>query len=315
VAEPRRPTDQFAFLAYRSAAEIATRVPGPIGEPTARALGRALSLAQPGRRRIVRRNLARVWGGPRGAAATGRAVSAAFDSYGRYWLELFRLPSDPDGVLRGWSIDGFEHVEASIGLGRGTLLALPHLGGWEAAGLWMTSQGHHLSVVVEKVEPPELFDWFVDIRESLGMDVIPLGPDVATRSLQALADNSVLCLLCDRDLTGDGVEVEFFGETTTLPAGPALLALRTGAPLLPAAVYFRPRGGHHAVVRPPLDAARRGKLRDDIVDLTQRLAHELEELIRAAPEQWHLMQPNWPSDRTTGGRGRRAPFRMPFRAP
>lgn len=313
MAEPRRPTDRFTYFAYRTAAEIAARTPGVVGEPAARSLGRALSFAQPGKRRIVRRNLERVWGGRRGEVTTQRAVAAAFESYGRYWLELFRLPSHPDRMLEGWSIEGFEHVEAGIAGGRGTVVALPHLGGWETAGLWVTLQGHGLSVVVEKVEPPELFEWFTDVRESLGMHVIPLDPDVATRALKALADNSVLCLLCDRDLTGDGVEVEFFGETTTLPGGPALLALRTGAPLLPTAVYFAPRGGHHAVVRPPLDATRHGKLRDDVADLTQRLAHELEELIGEAPEQWHLMQPNWPSDHKTPNPTRRAPFRLPFR--
>jgi KDO2-lipid IV(A) lauroyltransferase len=110
-----------------------------------------------------------------------------------------------------------------------------------------------------------------------------------------------VCLLCDRDLGGDGIEVEFFGERTTLPAGPATLALRTEAPLLPAAVYFGPQGGHHAVVMPPVPSSREGRLRDDVERVTQELAHRFEELIRAAPEQWHLLQPNWPSDHASNG--------------
>ena len=115
--------------------------------------------------------------------------------------------------------------------------------------------------------------------------------------LQALRNNEVVCLLSDRDIQGGGIEVEFFGERTTLPAGPATLGLRAGAPILPVAVYFTRRvNGHHAIVRPPLDAERRGKLREDVTRLTQDLAHELEYLIRRAPEQWHLFQPNWPSD-------------------
>jgi KDO2-lipid IV(A) lauroyltransferase len=108
-----------------------------------------------------------------------------------------------------------------------------------------------------------------------------------------------VCLLCDRDLGGGGIEVDFFGERTTLPAGPVTLGLRTGAPVFPTAVYYdmgpRERLG---VVRPALDATRTGRLRDDVSRLTQALAHELEELIRRAPEQWHLLQPNWPSDRS-----------------
>jgi KDO2-lipid IV(A) lauroyltransferase len=129
------------------------------------------------------------------------------------------------------------------------------------------------------------------------MEIVPLGPDVATTVLRSLRDNRLACLVSDRDLTGDGVPVPFFGETTTLPAGPATLALRTGAALLPAAVYFRPGRGHHGVIRPPVPIARAGRLRDDVVRITTQLAQEFEDLIRAAPEQWHLMQPNWPSDR------------------
>ena len=115
--------------------------------------------------------------------------------------------------------------------------------------------------------------------------------------IRALQANDIVCLLCDRDLAGDGVEVEFFGERTTLPGGPATLALRTGAPLLPAAVYFTASDGHHGVVRPPSTPSAQRRLRDDVARITQDLADELEVLIRRAPEQWHLFQPNWPSDR------------------
>jgi len=110
-----------------------------------------------------------------------------------------------------------------------------------------------------------------------------------------------VCLLSDRDIEGNGVDVDFFGERTTLPGGPATLALRTGATLVPAAVYFRPGLDHHGVVRPPIEAERKDRLRDDIARITQVLAHELELLIRAAPQQWHLLQPNWPSDRDGKG--------------
>jgi len=115
--------------------------------------------------------------------------------------------------------------------------------------------------------------------------------------LQALKRNEIVCLLSDRNIGPGGVEVEFFGERTKLPAGPATLALRTGAPLLPVAVYFTgERNGHLGLVRPPVPVERRGSLREDVVRVTQALAAELEHVIRRAPEQWHLFQPNWPSD-------------------
>jgi KDO2-lipid IV(A) lauroyltransferase len=128
------------------------------------------------------------------------------------------------------------------------------------------------------------------------MNIVPLGPSAGGEVLRALKDNHVLCLLADRDIEGAGIDVEFFGERTRLPGGPATLALRTGAALLPTACYFK-RRGISCVCRPPMVVTRRGKrLRDDVARLTQELAGELEVLIRAAPEQWHLQQPNWPSD-------------------
>jgi phosphatidylinositol dimannoside acyltransferase len=289
-----------AYLAYRTGAELARIVPEPMAQPAARVLGQTLSLAMPGRRRQVERNLRRATAGDIEGLALRKAVAETFGSYGRYWLELFRLPDEADGPLE-MDVVGYEHLEAGVDAGRGVVLALPHVGGWDFAGAWLAAQGLRITVVAEPVEPPELFEWFAGVRKALGMHVVQLGPEAGKAVLQALRRNEVVCLLSDRDLVGDGIPVDFFGERTTLPAGPATLALRTGAPLLPAAVYFGPGGGHHAVVMSPVPATREGRLRDDVARVTQGLAHRFEELIRAAPEQWHLLQPNWPSDRSTNG--------------
>jgi phosphatidylinositol dimannoside acyltransferase len=288
-----------SYLAYRAGAELARVVPAPIALPAARVIGRTLALALPTRRRQVERNLERA--GLRGRARR-QAVAETFESYGRYWLELFRLPDETGGPLE-MDVAGFEHIEDGIERGKGVILALPHVGSWDYAGAWLASQGLPPTVVVEPVEPPELLEWFASVRRALGMTVVELGPEAGKTVLRALRNNEVVCLLCDRDLGRDGTEVEFFGERTTLPAGPATLALRTEAPLLPAAVYFGPKGGHHAVVMPPVAAPREGRLRDDVERVTQELAHRFEELIRAAPEQWHLLQPNWPSDYASNGSG------------
>src|SRR5690606_18193007 len=128
-----------------------------------------------------------------------------------------------------------------------------------------------VAAVAERLEPPELFEWFLDYRRSIGLEIIPLGPGAAAEVSAALAAGKILCLLSDRDISGDGIEVEFFGERTRLPGGPALMALRSGSPLLPTAVYFE--GDRcHGVVLPPLDTERRGKLREDVTRVTQDLA-------------------------------------------
>jgi phosphatidylinositol dimannoside acyltransferase len=291
-----------SYLAYRAGAELARVVPEPMAQPAARLLGQTLALALPSRRRQVERNLRRASSGRLEGLALHKAVAETFGSYGRYWLELFRLPDEADGRLE-LDIVGFEHVRAGRDRGAGVIVALPHVGGWDFAGAWLAAQGIPLTVVAEPVEPPELFEWFAGVRKALGMTVVQLGPDAGRAVLQALRRNEVVCLLCDRDLVGDGMEVEFFGERTTLPAGPATLSLRTGAPLLASAVYFGPGAGHHAVVMPPIPAQREGRLRDDVARVTQELARRFEELIRAAPEQWHLLQPNWPSDHAPNGSG------------
>jgi lauroyl/myristoyl acyltransferase len=285
------------YIAFRTAAAIAQAAPDGIGRSVARAAARAKALLVPRERARVVRNQARVRG-PLDRVSAWRAVFATYDSYGRYWHELFRLPRDARQSLEPrFDADGFEHVAEPIAAGTGVILALPHVGGWEFAGAWLAARGYPPTVVVERVDPPVLFEWFVAVRRTLGMHVVALGPDAGPAVARALRDNQVVCLLADRDLSGDGVEVEFFGETTTLPAGPAMLALRTGAPLVPVAAYFRPRGRHYAKIGPPVPAERSGRLRDDVVRITQELAHRFEGLIREAPEQWHLMQPNWPSDR------------------
>jgi KDO2-lipid IV(A) lauroyltransferase len=129
------------------------------------------------------------------------------------------------------------------------------------------------------------------------MRVIPLSPSAGSEGVRAVRANEVVCLLADRDLTGDGIEVEFFGERTTLPGGPAMMTLRGGAPLCAAGCYFRDDGRHMTQILPPISRARSGRIRTDLARVTQDLAHSFEDLIRAEPTHWHLLQPNWPSDR------------------
>lgn len=293
----RRAPRRADYLAYRVGSALAGAAPEPVARLATGALAGAAWAVLRGRRRTLARHLRRAHGADVPAARLRGAVLTAFLSYGRYWVESFRLPRlDAETVEARFEVDGLEHVDAALADGRGLVLCTPHLGGWDFAAAWFARRGYPLTAVVEPLEPPELFAWFVAFRESLGIEVVPVGPQAGAAVLAALKANRAVALVCDRDLAGNGIEVEFFGERTTLPAGPATLALRTGAPLLPVAAYFAGRKGHRATVRPPLAVERRGRFREDAARITQTLARELEVLIRVAPEQWHLLQPNWPSD-------------------
>jgi phosphatidylinositol dimannoside acyltransferase len=291
------PGARAAYLAYRAGAETARRLPAPAGRPLARFASRGMAFASPTRRHQVERNLRRVTDDTLDGPALRQATGEVFENYARYWYELFRLGPDDRAALQATvHADGREHFDAAYAAGRGVLLCLPHLGNWDAAGAWLSGQVGGITVVAEPVEPPELFDWFVETRRQLGLDVVPLGPDAGSAVLRALGAGRVVCLVCDRDLSGDGVEVEFFGERTRLPGGPATLAFRSGAALLPVGTYFDGELGHRVRFDAPVAVERAGRLRDDVAVVTQELARRFEALIRVAPEQWLLMQPNWPSD-------------------
>jgi phosphatidylinositol dimannoside acyltransferase len=283
--------------AYRGASTLARLLPAGVVDAGAPQVAALTALLSADRRAMVERHQRRIDPGLAGPALRQR-VRDVYRSYGRYYGDSFRLPGvSPAELDARLTYDGYEQVEAARSTGTGPLLLLPHLGSWEWGAFWLTRVRHvPVTAVVERIEPPALFDWFVEFRQGIGLEIVPLGPEAGRSIVGAIRRARVVALLCDRDITGTGVEVDFFGEKTTLPSGPAVLALRTGAQLLPSAVYDRGRI-HHGVVRPPVPVERRGTFRDDVARITQLIAYELEELIRAAPEQWHLLQPNWPSDR------------------
>lgn len=295
---PRRLGGAAAYVSYRAGAAVLRSLPWPVATGGSRLLAAAVAAVPGSATDLYVRHVQRVLGHPLTRSEQRRWARRALSSYFTYWIEGARLPGLPAAVVqeRMRMESGFEHLEQAVRDGRGAIVALPHVGSWEWGGAWLSLQGYPMTAVVEPLQPPQLFQWFVAQRLALGMSVVPLGPEAGPAVLRTLRAGGVVALVCDRDLTGKGVPVELFGEKTTLPAGPATLALRTGAALLPAAVYSGPGPMHTAVVRPPLETVRAGTLRADVQRLTQDLAHALEALIRRAPEQWHLFQPNWPSD-------------------
>jgi KDO2-lipid IV(A) lauroyltransferase len=220
-------------------------------------------------------------------------------SYFRYWYEVFRLPVigshelDQRSTVVQWDV--LERVRAS---GRGAVLALPHMGNWDQAGAWLVGAGVPFTTVAERLEPAELFDRFVAFRESLGMEVLPLTGGQSPYGVlrERLRSGGVVCLLGDRDLTANGVEVTFFGETARMPAGPAALALATGAALLPVTLtYPSPRHWQlriHDEVPVPTD----GRRSEKVAVMTQQLADAFAEGIAAAPQDWHMLQRLWLAD-------------------
>jgi KDO2-lipid IV(A) lauroyltransferase len=244
----------------------------------------------------LRRNLARVV--PQaGPAELDELVRESLRSYARYWMEAFRLPSmDHTALYRAidGAITGVENLDAALAEGRGAVLALPHSGNWDAAGVWLVRHHGRFATVAERLKPESVYRRFVAYRESLGFEILPTHGG-ARPPVEVLAErlraNGAVCLLADRDLTPSGVEVTFFGERTRMPAGPAYLAATTGAALLPVGLWFTEHG-HALRIHPPIP------VRDtaQIPVATQAMADVLAGDIAAHPADWHMLQKLWVDD-------------------
>ncbi len=289
---------QVTYFLYRSLGTAMRALPGPVAAVAAGSVGLAMTAARHDARAMYARHLRRVLGPDLSDAEVREWTRMAFREYARYWMEGARLPGVAPATIqsRMFVESGWDHVVQHMAAGKGVIMALPHVGTWEWGGAWLALQGYPMTAVAEPLEPPALSEWMVAERQAMGLNIVPLGPGASSALLRTLRAGGLVGLLCDRDLLGNGVEVEFFGERTTLPGGPATLALRTGAALLPTAVYSGPGRNHTAVIMAPLSTERTKSLRDDVARVTQDMAHALEGLIRRAPHQWYLFQPNWPSD-------------------
>lgn len=240
----------------------------------------------------LRRNLTRVVGAEN---VTRALVRTAMRSYARYWVEAFRLPrltGSPALVAElDRSVAGQEHLDKSMASGHGVILVLPHSGNWDMAGVWLAHHAGGFTTVAERLEPALLFDAFVNFRTQLGFTVLSHSATTTGTYAQlaaALRRGEIVALLGERDLKQHGSSVTFFGEAATFPAGPARLALETGAALHVVDLFFTD-GGWGMRVSPPVDV-------DNIADTTQRIAIALEDNIAAHPADWHMLQPLWLAD-------------------
>ena len=270
-------------------------LPGPV-VATAFRLGADLAALRRGRgARRLRANLRRV----RPAATPAELdalVRAGLRSYARYWCEAFRLPAmDRSAVLARTDphVVGIAPLFEALDQGRGVVVALPHSGNWDLAGLWFVETQRRLgrparfTTVVERLAPESLFRRFVAYREGLGFEVLAAGdgPSVYRTLTARLRAGGLVCLVADRDLGASGVDVTFFDEPARMPAGPARLAAATGALLLPAYPHFTPDGWGVALGDPvPVST------RDEVAKATQAVAYAFTAMIAERPQDWHMLQ-------------------------
>lgn len=296
----QRVKEQSAAWGYIAGWNVIAALPAPITRRLFRAGADFTVRNQQGPVQL-RKNLARVMGVEDYRDVPNEMVRESMRSYMRYWEEAFRLPrmktADVAAAFEaGFPADDLTLLKDGLADARGTILVLPHMGNWDAAGVWLVSQVGGFTTVAERLKPERLFDAFVAFRESLGFEVIAAeGADTPPmeRLAEVLSDGGVVCLLGDRDLTGKGVPVEFFGETAFMPAGAASLAKHTGARLFVAGLGFpaeSPGTGYRNRIREITTEDR------SVPQIVQAQAHEFAACIREFPTDWHMLQPLWARD-------------------
>jgi KDO2-lipid IV(A) lauroyltransferase len=248
--------------------------------------GTAWYWLSPGQRRAALDNYAAALGLEKTDPKVGRVARRAFQNYGRMLMDFLMIGSlTPEEVVQHVTIDGRDHLDDALAHGRGVIMAVPHMGSWDMAGSFAGAVGYKISAVTERF-PGSLNDAVIQTRRRYGMNVILLGRAAVRALTDALHANHIVALLCDLE-QGPGVEVRFFGRRAIVPGGPAALALKTGAALIPACQYATAPGRHHI----HLDAALSWPEGESKERLMQRVIDRLEDFIRERPEQWYAFRP------------------------
>ncbi|GGR20511.1 phosphatidylinositol mannoside acyltransferase [Streptomyces netropsis] len=271
-------------------------------EPVAVRLGRRIADTVWKRRgagvRRLEANLARVVPDA-DAARLARLSRAGMRSYTRYWIESFRLPAWSRSRVRdGFTPEGLHHLEEALAAGRGAIIALPHMGNYDLAGAWVTTKlGVPFTTVAERLKPEALYDRFVAYREGLGMEVLPHAGGSAFGTLaRRLRSGGLVCLVADRDLSSSGIEVTFFGEAAKMPAGPAMLAVQTGAPLMPVTLWYDRSPVMRGRIHAPIEVPATGTRAEKAAAMTQGMADAFASGIAEHPQDWHMLQRLWLAD-------------------
>ncbi len=225
-----------------------------------------------------------------------QASRQGFRSYFTYWCDAFRMPDWSRERILSLDPVGEHHIADALAAGTGLVIVSPHAGNYDHGAAFLAQKYGSMTTVIERLQPESLFERFVGFRESLGMEVRGTGePDLVSLLEERVSANRIVCLVGDRDLSRRGVPVTFFGEETKMPPGPALTALRTGAPLMAVSFWYDGRTPGCEVF-PPVDFPRDAPESEAIAIATQKIADDLAVGIRRHPVDWHMLQRLWLAD-------------------
>jgi len=219
-------------------------------------------------------------------------------SYMRYWFDTFRLNKwSKERIIRTTKVNDEHLLRDPIAKKLGCIVALPHAGNWDHAAAYFCSTGINLTTVVEQLKPEAIFKKFLDYRQRIGIEAISHKEKSVPILTQRLKDGKLIALIADRDMSRNGVEVDFLGGVAKMPSGPALLALKTGAPLITAYISYLP-SGIEIFFDETISLPTSGSEAEKIKLITQSIADNFARKIEENPVDWHMLQRIWIDEET-----------------
>ena len=214
-------------------------------------------------------------------------------SYLRYWFDTFRLSKwSKNRIISTTQVIRENLLRDPIQSKQGCIVALPHAGNWDHAAAYFCSTGITLTAVVEKLKPEAIFKKFLAYRQSIGIEAISHKEKPIPILTQRLQAGKLIALVADRDMSRNGIEVNFFGKTSKMPSGPAILAIKTGAPLITAYVRYTP-GGIEIIFDEIIKPTNSESEEEQIKIITQSMADNFAKRIKENPVDWHMLQRIW----------------------
>ena len=284
----------IARLLFLLGMRVVPWVPRRLAYASARLVARMIAATQPAALRAAAANQAVVQDQPADAPSVLAAARAALALQALNYVDLLQLRRlERADIERRVAVRGYEHLQQAQQAGRGVIMVSAHLGNLDLVGQVFALRGQRVLVPVERIHPPSLYEQVRHLRARHGITLTPA--DAALRpALRALRRGEIVALLADWDALGTGVPVRFFGRDAWLPRGPAVLHLRTGAPIVPCFGYRRPDGNYQAWVEPALAFPTTGDVPYDALAIMQCVGEALAAAIRRSPEQWVLFHSVWP---------------------
>ena len=251
-------------------------------------------------RRQALENYAGILHQPESSPDVRRLARQAMVGYTKLLADFVLLPTlTPDRVHQMVEWEGIEHIHEARKQGRGVIVVTPHFGNWDIAAAATTALGLPLTAVTESYGSPDLNRRVIEARRRIGINVVPLGVTAGKAVINALRRNELVALICDLPpREGRSVRVRICGQDAVVPAGPALLALRTGAPVVPFVCRRLQDDRYRVEVQAPVEFHPTGRKDRDVAALAQTIMGRFEPMLRANPEQWYLFSPMWHLDAT-----------------